>query len=624
MSNLNYSNLTEKDIVFIINSLRKSETDNYIKIGLLMDELIDRYYKNRNFNIYSLVKNLLSLTYHNVDYLEKIVKLLKDDVEKIENIDNDYIEDFFVCFLKIFEKEINENAYRSHYDLLLNNVEKLKLKKINNAVLRQKINVFVNNINDIKKNLEVDINVSSDVIQDNKDVEEKKVFKFLKSKVKHSDMRQIMKDFSLFSEEDRFSILQVIARKKWEDCLYQNQMYYYSEHIGNILKVLDENKTFFIEYVNDIPNLCPVNFIVQALNSHNCNIEIFYDYFNVSNFSDFINVIKNWYLTFNGTTEVGQKYFIRHLILSYRASMSLLYQKVNSPVSNDIVNEFVDLCCNDFKEINSILIKFKGSKLSELNTEIDIPYCYIEPSGILLEYRNSKFYEKIYNSHNMNLLYAVWGIFTFYNNRVFQNNCLISINDGNYYFNEKIQQVVEEFLELVKTFKVTKEDLWLKSLVRKYLEFYLYNNCFDKKLAKDIILNENLFNNFSSCFDNNYCKYGYPCGKNDDLYNIKVALFSTCYDTLDYNNEEDLKAVISIGITDDKYYNQIEFNGKKYDSIYDFILNGIQSLYPELYNIIKFYYGIVDDANNFIEKNFIISSTLLFINNYFCKEKTIH
>ena len=565
----NYDNLSMKSLLVLLKGFDRVYFSKKVPI---LQTIVVKYFRDKSsVNLYSLLLKHTKFG-KKEEMLDFLLAVLSQELKpNTEILPLEYREDFFkvlIYFLSSVDEFAKSHNTLIEWDLLnmpilLTYLSELDKTDIISTSLRQKINVLVDSIRkqyeqkleDKKENDKNNVslvamnNNSLSIEETGEKLNQIKTLKLKKSKLNKSSFCEALCAFKYYNDEDKDYLINYMYKHNWCDCVTDIDPIvafdYFSKHI---------EFTAFSHRFNPFKLLYGI-FNKLFIQYSPKQLEKLKEYFGVDNINDLMRKVKEWYLSYNGTTEDGWIYYEKSLFAGFfkdthssvgTGSDSELesYAKVNATFDCIFILNYF----NQYKDVN-ILEWFKSVELPTEKKLKDFP---IWSCGVVTEYIEEKviqksaieYYLDIYNFY-YNVLFNYHGSFVEYEEITY--DAVVS---------DELKSVLYDFIHIIDTVKFSGEDLvileksrnwscynWrdkdnLKECASRLIMNYFCRNykSITKEQVKDIWFNEEHYKSF--CF---FTDYRNNTGLFKDSDDYAVFFFELLKEELDFSRVEDLK-----------------------------------------------------------------------------------
>ena len=605
----------------------------FIKKLPILQTIVIKYFKDKSsVNLYSLLLSHLKFS-KKEELLDFLLAVLGQELKpNTEVLPMEYREDFFkvlIYFLNSVDDFAKSNNTQIEWDLLnipvlLNYLTDLDKSDIVSTSLRQRINVLVESIRKQyeqkvkEKEAEDKKNTAIALLNDSqislKETEEKlnqiKTLKLKKSKLNKSNFCEALGSFRYYNEEDKEYLVNYMYKHNWCDCISDidsiDAFDYFSKHI---------QYTALSNRFNPFKLLYGI-FNKLFLQYSDKRFEKFKEYFGVETVVDLMIEVKKWYLSYNGTTELGWTCFEKSLFEGfYKDTHSI----VGSASTNELENYARFIATIDCEKVFSYFYKYENINIQEWFKSVELPSEKVLKDipkwccGEVEEYLEDKVVKKtiiecyldVYNTYH-NVLFNYHGSFVEYDEITY---------DG--VVSDELKSVLYRFIHVLDTVKFDGADLvelkksrdwgsyysWrdktnLKDCVSRLIMNYFCRKykCFTKEQVKDIWFDEEHYNAF--CF---FTDYRNTTGLFKDSDDYALFFFESVKDDLNFANVSDLKLFFRLRgnlNVSSKFFKQFYAKLQKdcpkcYQILNDFTDGVVERFEMDIVKFVKVYYNIL-------------------------------
>lgn len=555
----------------------------------VLDVLTKRYFENKSsFNLYHILAKHNPYYMKETTFIEYMLKLIyiemNDSVEIPESYRLDFITVIYnfltslerLCIDKEIDFEIKWDAFPKLVDYLAN----ISVKDVTTENQRVNINKLIQRIKkeysaNVKRADVIPIQSNTPTVSER--VNELKEFKLVKSKLTKAVLEGIFPNFMVYSEKDKIYLANLIKKKGYfefvKDIPPVDGFKFFSEH----LELVDGHRYFNpFEYLYLwFKNVCSL-YLTKESDVERVYFSKWKEYYGLSDFESVISFIRNYYFSFEGSTERGFDLYLLSCLKSFRAYEHAYLN------SSDLFYKLIE------KELRGYVVvfeKFKGKSLVEFTKEGQMTFGYkmdklpIIQDGKLVEFiiqdtvRNEYITEyKKRASVISNLMYSFDGFYTI---REKGTEELIYV-DSNY--PENIIEILTSFYRIPLDIVFKAEDLnEIESRIDIgwFLRYYFCYHYYDlsKELAYSFLYNKENLRNLNSFvkFMSSGCMHSYS--------EYLEVFYLTLKDEISFKDKELLNIVL------DELPEDLR-------ELYPYIVKDIKEGYPELYQLCTEFFNI--------------------------------
>lgn len=625
----NYESLSVDSLLVLLKGFSRVY---FVKKLPILQAIVIKYFKDKKcVNLYSLLLTNLKFS-KKEEMLDFLLAVLGQEFKpNTEVLPMEYREDFFkvlIFFLNSVDEYAKSNNTLVEWDflnipVLLNYLADLDKSDIVSTSLRQRINVLVDSIrkqyeekvkeNESKKSETSLVPLSNSQIS-LKETEDKlsqiKTLKLKKSKLNKSNFCEALGSFRYYDDADKEYLINYMYKHNWCECVSDidsiDAFDYFSKNIGY---------TVLSDRFNPFKLLSGI-FNKLFLQYSDKRFEKFKEYFGVETVEDLMTEIKKWYLSYEGTTEIGWICFEKSLFeVFYKDTHSV----VGSSSTNELENYARLIATVDCEKVFSYFFKYEDINIQKWFEIVEFPSEKVLKdipkwrSGVVEEYLVDKvvkktvieYYLDVYNIYH-NVLFNYHGSFVEYDEITFDAVVSKELKSVLYCFVHVIDSVKFTGADLVKlkksrdwgSYHSWRDKTNLKDCATRLIMNYFCRNYLKitKEQVRDIWYNEEHYIAF--CFFTDYRNH---TGLFKDSDDYSLFFFKHLKDELNFANVEDLKLFFRLKgnlNVNSKFFKEFFAKLQKdcpecYQILNDFTDGTVDHFEMDIVKFVKVYYNIV-------------------------------
>lgn len=570
VSKVDYSSLSVSALLSLYLDFNASSF--YDKKKEVFNALIKKYFEDKTcVNIYDYLTMMrFKLDDNSAFVLYVINKEFETGVD--QPMPEEYKQEFFrvltSLLITLTNMSKNDNFkfefHPSEIKTLVNYLKGLNTLDIDHFGLRQHINSLIKEITEdaaLKNIVEKNGDTGSSEIAcvDNKnlvtkeDIEEIKPLRLLRSKLNKTTLYQSLAVFDSYDEEDKNYLVSYMIKHRWEsEARYIDAVTafdFFKKHPSYSTGHKD-NSGYFNPFC-----ILSKSLTKSFMDSKLDYMDSWFKYFGVDNFNDFMDAVKNWYMSYIGATEKGWKLYSNTFFIPFFESRQ---SRLNGYAGDRGFYRYAQsVLYKDFKEDMEFFKQYKGVSILKLFEDkvckvvdklVNMPYFYGE--GIY-ENLGDKSYECLVAIHFRNIMFK-------YNMKFFEyygRNIEAEDIEWSDCMTSEDTKLVKEFLSIPPSLKINPEDFKtldemikghspfnsdIKGIASQLIIWYFCKNKLDKEWVKQICFNKDIYESFANLLVFN------GGGLFSSIEDFSVVFFDKIKDDLDFTNIEDLKVAFNL------------------------------------------------------------------------------